>query len=103
MEFTYSVITFPHWIAFKVYRKKFSLLSEDFEAWCSRHKQDSISKHQAFVKLMKWYPEYRYVFYYRLPFYLRHLLNFLLHRREMRISVKETVGGVLLLNTVGAQ
>lgn len=64
-------------------------------AMCQHHKLLGISRHSAFVYLMQQFPEYRYLFYYRLPFWIRHLLNIVLRRRDMRISCV-CGGGVII-------
>lgn len=93
MKHIYSILTFPGWIAYNYYSRRDQLLEEDFMAMCQHHKLLGISRHSAFVYLMQQFPEYRYLFYYRLPFWIRHLLNIVLRRRDMRISCVCVGGG----------
>ena len=83
---------FPLWITFKIYVKKNTLVEQDFIAWCKRHNMNVADK-KNFLYLAKKFPEYRYVFYYRLPWTLRHILNIFYPRQKMlRISTLR-VGG----------
>lgn len=71
-------------------------VQEDFDAWVNRHKLTSKSRHNAFVNLISRFPEYRTILYYRMPFVVRHILNIFLRRRDLRISVPELMGGVII-------
>ena len=78
----------PLWIVFKIYRDNNQLVSEDFIAWRSRHKYTGVSDRKAFLSLVMRFPEYRYLLYYRLPFFIGHLMNIFYPRQKLlRISV----------------
>ena len=95
MKFLYNLLTFPAYLFFLYYKRRKYLIQEDFDAWVNRHKMKSSSKHEAFVKLMYRFPEYRTVLYYRMPFAVRHFLNVFLRRRDIKISVGELLGGAI--------
>ena len=93
MKYLYTILSFPAWIVFTMFFNRLPLMREDFEAWCLRYKLTNLTLHTSFVYLMRWYPEYRYVFYYRLPFYYRHVLNVFLRRRQLKMSGLHVGGG----------
>lgn len=76
--------------------RKISTAYEDFQYWTYRYSMTG-SEFDSFVHLMLNYPEYRYVFYYRLGTLPRHIFNVLLPKlKSTRISVKSIQGGMFI-------
>lgn len=97
MKVLYSILCFPAWIAFCIYSRKNHLIIEDFDRWRDSFRRlGACSRYTAFRLMMSSYPEYRYQFYYRLPFVIRHLLNIILRRcNNLYIDMPSVaVGGV---------
>lgn len=92
MKTVYSILSLPAYFFFLIYMKRKPLVWEDFNAWVYRHKLSSESRYEAFVNLMTRFSEFRTILYYRMPFSIRHFLNFFLKRREIVISVGELKG-----------
>lgn len=87
----YYIIGILHIIVFLIYRRYVPSIDEDIERYIS--KKASIKD---FVTLLQ-RKDYRSVFYYRLPFVLRHLLNFIL-RRELSCYIHTSnIGGGLFI------
>lgn len=77
--------------------RKNSLALEDFRRWIERYGLTS-GNFASFVHLMQNYPEYRYVFYFRLHAGFRFLFNLLLPKlKTTRISTKCVMGGGISL------
>ena len=91
IDFFYKVLCLP---MFFLGRKK-SMVLEDLQYWKKRYGKEDLTDFKAFCYFMKYYPEYRYVFYYRMPFLYRHLFNVSLPRlKSVCISTNcSKVGG----------
>lgn len=95
MNILFSLLCLPFYLAFTVYKRSRPLIGEDFKAWVVRHKCEKMSTYKAFVILMK-KKEWRSVFYFRLPFTIRHVLNILLKRSDLRIHTLQVGGGIIV-------
>ena len=93
MELLYTFIIIPSYLVFLFYRGRNRSINDDFFACREKHKIFNMTERQAFTKLMMSYPEYRYLLYYRLPFFPRHLLNLILRRGNSHINTKDVGGG----------
>lgn len=85
MNALFWLISFPHIICFIYYRRIIPEINEDLQSFAG-----DVSVSTFVLQLKK--KEYRNVFYYRLPFVVRHLLNFYYIGKErvtfiQRISV----------------
>lgn len=89
----YSLIGFPHILCYLYYRKKILEIDEDLRRY-------TFGAHiglRAFVEVLP-LSEYRYVFYYRLPFVWRHLLNVILQRTKDCYLHSNAMGGVRIVH-----
>ena len=89
----YNILSIPAYILFLLYKKRKNLIEEDYIAWIRRHNLSSAPQKKAFTELMRRFPEYRDVFYYRLPFAIRHALRMILHRRGCELTCGRLGGG----------
>lgn len=98
MNYLLDILLLPALIVFKVYYKRNTLVKEDFDAWYQRHKlsQKCKSKASAFLNLMRRFPEYRTVFYLRLPYPLRNSLRLIMPQRSIMFAINELSEGVLV-------
>lgn len=77
MKAIYYLLAAPHILAFLFYRHKILEIDKDLNQYINADKNTVSSFVSALRK-----KEYRNVFYYRLPFYLRHILNITLPREQ---------------------
>ena len=75
INFIRYIFYFPHVLVFIIYRKSIPEINQDL----LRYSEGNTIRD--FIKQLA-KKEYRNVFYYRLPFLLRHCLNLLLHREK---------------------
>lgn len=88
MNVLFWFISFPHIICFIYFRKKITQIDDDLVSFAG----DASLKDFVFQLRKR---EYRNVFYYRLPFVVRHLLNFILHRERTCYIHTKNIGGGL--------
>lgn len=88
MNALFWLISFPHIICFIYYRRIIPEINEDLQSFAG-----DVSVSTFVLQLKK--KEYRNVFYYRLPFVVRHLLNFILHRERTCYIHTKNIGGGL--------
>jgi len=104
-KYIYYVLGFPHLICYLYYRKKIKEIDLDLSVWT-----DGKIGSRAFLgELCKM--EYRTVFYYRIPFIIRHLLKCILPRAaSCYIQCNSIAGGmkihhgwsaIILAETIG--
>lgn len=88
MKYFYYLIGAPHLLAFLLYKTKITEISEDLFAFSGKNDV------RGFVSQLP-KREYRSVFYYRLPFILRQLLNLILPReRTLYLHTSKIGGGI---------
>lgn len=95
MNFILNLLLLPALSVFKIYYNRNVLVREDFDAWYQRHKlfKKCNSKASAFLNLMRRFPEYRTIFYCRLPYAIRNTLRIIIPQRTIVLSVSELQGG----------
>lgn len=89
MKTFYYIAGFPHIISFIIYRNIIPEIKEDL-----KHYTQGNANIKNFVSLLA-KKEYRTVFYYRLPFWLRHILNLILRRERSCYIHTSNIGGGL--------
>ena len=91
----YWVIGFFHILCYAFYHKRITNIDLDLV----RYTHNNEVGIKAFVGVLP-SKEYRYIFYYRLPFVIRHSLNVLLPRTKMCYlhSTKKAEGGVKIVH-----
>lgn len=88
MNALFWLISFPHIICFIYFRKKIPQIDGDLISFAG-----NTSLKDFVFQLRK--REYRNVFYYRLPFFIRHFLNFFLRRERTCYIHTKNIGGGL--------
>lgn len=88
MNALFWFISLPHIICFIYYSRIIPEINEDLQSFAG----DTSLKDFVFQLRKR---EYRNVFYYRLPFVVRHLLNFILHRERTCYIHTKNIGGGL--------
>lgn len=88
MKVLLYVICFPHIICFIYYRRIIPEINEDLQSFAG-----DVSVSTFVLQLKK--KEYRNVFYYRLPFIVRHFLNIFLRRERTCYIHTKNIGGGL--------
>lgn len=96
MKYFNCLLSIPALIVFLVVYRRNPLTKADFDAWYNRHKLFKKSKVSAFLDLMNRFPEYRTIFYLRLPYIIRNTLRFFLPQRNIILSINKLDGGVLV-------
>lgn len=96
MKYINNLLTLPALIVFLFAYGRKPLIKADFDAWYNRHKLFGKSKSSAFFDLMNRFPEYRTVFYLRLPYIFRNILRVFMPQRDIVFSISELRGGVLV-------
>lgn len=86
MKYIYYLLGLPHIVSFLLYRSLIKEIREDLFAFSG-----GISVSDFVEQLSR--KEYRGVFYYRLPFLLRQLLNFILPRERTLYLHTSQIGG----------
>lgn len=76
MKAIYFLLSIPHILCFIVYRNIIPHIKTDLIRFSGKKAQTK----DFIIQIRK--KEYRNVFYYRLPFVLRHILNLILRREE---------------------
>lgn len=91
MKFIYFILSVPHILCFIVYRNIIPDIKTDLQRFSGKSSQlkDFI------IQIRK--KEYRNVFYYRIPFVLRHILNLILHKEESCLLHTSNIGGGLFI------
>ena len=88
MNALFWLISFPHIICFIYYRRIIPEINEDLQSFAG----DTSLKDFVFQLRKR---EYRNVFYYRLPFTVRHFLNLFLRRERTCYIHTKNIGGGL--------
>lgn len=88
MNALFWFISFPHIICFIYYRRIIPEINEDLQSFSG-----DVSVSTFVLQLKK--KEYRNVFYYRLPFAVRHFLNLFLRRERTCYIHTKNIGGGL--------
>ncbi len=91
ISFIYYFLGFPHILCYIFYRRRVPEIDEDLCAWT-----DGKVGVKAFVSQLPT-KEYRNVFYFRLPLYIRIILWTILPRMSnCKLSIKHCLGGVVI-------
>lgn len=88
MNALFWFISFPHIICFIYYRRIIPEINEDLQSFSG-----DVSVSTFVLQLKK--KEYRNIFYYRLPFAVRHFLNLFLRRERTCYIHTKNIGGGL--------
>ena len=89
----YWLLGFIHVLCYVYFREKVKAIDEDLLEFSGGR-----CGVRAFMSVLP-QREYRYVFYYRLPFFIRHLLNFILPRTTTcYLHTAEVLGGVRIVH-----
>ena len=93
MKLYYWIVGLPHILCYLYFRKKKKEIDMDL----SRYTGGALGV-KPFVNVLP-QKEYRYIFYYRIPFFIRHLLNILLPRTtNCYLHTGNVLGGVRIVH-----
>jgi len=89
----YWLLGFLHIVCYVYYRNQKKTIDEDLSEYTGGR-----CGVRAFVSVLP-QKEYRYIFYYRIPFFIRHILNFILRRTtNCYLHTVEVLGGVRIVH-----
>ena len=91
MKFIYFLFSIPHILCFIIYRNIIPDIKSDLIRFSGQKAQTK----DFIIQMRK--KEYRNVFYYRLPFILRHILNLILRREQSCLLHTNSIGEGLFI------